>query len=100
MRAEGEHPHSRVPGLGVKGVYLPPMTGGPAGGTEGGRPPEDSEDAAAPEVLPAGDSVLEARSSILIILLTSESFILIVSNHNSVLSNIELELLFASMIAT
>ena len=68
-------------------MYLPPKTGGaagggpPGGGPPGGGPPEDSEDAAAPEVLPVGESVLEARSSMLIILLTSFSFILIVLNH-------------------
>ena len=98
-RAEGEQPHSNAPGPGVKGVYLPPGTGGTAGGTGGGGGPEDSVVVAEPEVAPAGVSVLEARSSTLIILLTSESFILIVLNHKPVPSNMVLEHLFASMIA-
>ena len=61
--------------------------------------PEDSVEAAAPEVPLAGVFVPEARLSTLIILLTSASFILIISNHNSCLSIIEFELLFASLIA-
>ena len=58
------------------------MTGGAAGGTGGGVTPEDSVDAAAPDVPPEGVSVPEARLSTLIISLTSASFILIISNHN------------------
>ena len=79
-------------------MYLPPGTGGTAGGTGGGGGPEDSVVVAEPEVTPAGVSVLEARSSTLIILLTSDNLIFIVSNHNSVCSNMVLEHLFASMI--
>ena len=95
-RAEGEQPHSRVPGPGVKGVYLPPGTGGTAGGTGVGGGPEDSVVVAA-GVTPAGVPMLEAKSSILTILLTSDNLIFTVSNHSSVCSDMVLEHLLASM---
>ena len=38
--------HSRVPGAGVKGVNIPPVTRGAAGGTAGGVPQDVSVDIA------------------------------------------------------
>ena len=79
-RAEGEHPHSKVPGPGVRGVNLPPGTGGTPGGTGGG--PEYSVDDSDPGVTPAGFPILETKSSMLTVALTSDNLIFTVSNHS------------------
>ena len=79
----------------MRGVNLPPGTGGTPGGTGGG--PEDSVDDSDPGVTPAGFPILETKSSMLTIASTSDNLIFTVSNHSSVRSAMELAHLLASM---
>ena len=74
-------------------MNLPPGTGGTAGGTGGG--PEDSEVVPDPGATPAGVPMLEAKSSMLIMVLTSDNLNFTVSNHSSVRSDMELAHLLA-----